>query len=117
MLRMMMKSKIHLATVTETVLHYEGSITIDADLMNAADILEGERVQVVNLNNGARLETYTMVGEAGSGTICLNGPAARLAEVGDKVIVISYAAMDDAQARAFKPIVVHVDDSNRIVQK
>jgi len=113
MLRTMMKSKIHLATVTETELTYEGSITIDADLMNAADLLESERVQVVNVNNGSRLETYVMVGRPGSGTICMNGPAARLAEVGDKIIIISYAVVDDDVARAMTAKVIHVDGANR----
>lgn len=101
-----MKSKLHRVTVTQAELHYIGSITIDEDLMEAADLLEGERVQIVNINNGERLETYVINGKRGSGEICLNGPAARKVAVGDVVIVISYAFMDKEEARTYKPVVV-----------
>lgn len=115
MFRFIHKSKIHRATVTEANLQYVGSITIDSKLMDAADILPNEKVQVVNNNNGARLETYVIPGEPGSGVICLNGAAARLVQPGDKVIIISYAMMDDASARTWEPRVVFVDDNNVIV--
>ena len=114
MQRVMMKSKIHQATVTEANLQYEGSITIDRDLLRAADILPGEQVHVVNLNNGSRIETYTVEGPAGSGTICMNGAAARWAQVGDTIILLSYAFLEEEQARRNKPKVVFVDRSNRI---
>jgi aspartate 1-decarboxylase len=117
MQRIMKKSKIHTATVTGLELYYEGSITIDRDLLELADMLPGEQVQVVNLNNGGRFVTYTISGERGSGVIELNGPAARLAAVGDKVIIISYGNYDDAEARALEPIVVFVDENNRTVRK
>jgi aspartate 1-decarboxylase len=117
MQRIMKKSKIHTATITGLELYYEGSITIDSDLLDLADMLPGEQVQVVNLNNGQRFVTYTIPGERGSGVIELNGPAARLAAVGDQVIIISYGHYDDAEARALKPIVVFVDESNRPVRK
>ena len=117
MLRSMMKSKIHQATVTEANLQYEGSITIDADLMRAADLLPGEQVHVVNLNNGSRIETYAVEGQAGSGTICMNGAAARWAQVGDTVILISYGLMEEREARDFRPKVVFVDQANRIREK
>lgn len=117
MQRIMKKSKIHTATVTGLELYYEGSVTIDRNLMDQADMLPGEQVQVVNLNNGQRLITYTISGERGSGVIELNGPAARLAAVGDKVIIISYGNYDDAEARALEPLVVFVDENNRPVQK
>ena len=113
----MKKSKIHTATITGLELYYEGSITIDSDLLDLADMLPGEQVQVVNLNNGQRFVTYTIPGERGSGTIELNGPAARLAAVGDQVIIISYGNYDDAEARALKPIVVFLDENNRPVKK
>ena len=113
----MKKSKIHTATITGLELYYEGSITIDRDLMDMADMLPGEQVQVVNLNNGERLVTYTISGERGSGVIELNGPAARLAAIGDKVIIISYGNYDDAEAKTLEPIVVFVDENNRAVQK
>lgn len=116
MRRTMMKSKIHRATVTESDLHYVGSITIDRDLMDVADLLPHEQVQVVDVDNGARLETYVIPGERGSGTICLNGAAARLVHEGDKVIVISYTELEDAQARSWEPTVVFVDDDNRVVR-
>lgn len=103
------KSKIHKVTVTEANLQYVGSITIDEDLMEAANMIENEKVQVVNLNNGERLETYIIKGERGSGSICLNGPAARKVEVGDIVIIISYASMDFEEAKAFKPTFIFPD--------
>lgn len=115
MLRTMFKSKIHRATVTDANLNYVGSITIDSDLMQAADILEHEQVSVVNINNGARFETYVIKGEAGSGTICLNGAAARLVQPGDLVIIITYAQLTPAEIETFTPTVVQVDGGNRIV--
>jgi aspartate 1-decarboxylase len=114
MQRTMMKSKIHRATVTDADLHYVGSITIDPELLEAADILEHELVHVVDVDNGARFETYTITGERGSGTVQVNGAAARLVHTGDTVIVISYAVMDDAEAREWTPRVVHVDAGNKI---
>lgn len=116
MFRTLMKSKIHRATVTEANLNYVGSITIDRDLMEAADIFENEKVQIVNNNNGARLETYVIPGPRGSGTICLNGAAARLVQPGDTVIIISYAMMDAAEMANHKPTVVFVNDANKPVQ-
>jgi len=110
----MLKSKIHRATLTGTDLDYEGSIAIDRDLLEAADMLPGEQVQVLNLNNGARLITYTIPAERGSGTMLLNGPAARLGEKGDIVIIITYAQLTDEEARQHKSKVVHVDAANRI---
>lgn len=115
MLRTMFKSKIHRATVTHADLHYVGSLTVDLDLMEAADLLPGEQVAVVDVTNGSRFETYLIAGERGSGVVGVNGAAAHLAEVGDTVIVISYAQLDDAEARTFEPTVVHVDGDNRIV--
>lgn len=112
MQRMMMKSKIHRATVTDANLNYVGSITIDRDLMTAADLLEYEHVHVVDIDNGARFETYVIEGPAGSGTICLNGAAARLVQPGDKVIVISYASYDDKELEGHTPKVVLVGDEN-----
>ena len=109
----MLRSKIHRATLTGTDLDYQGSVTIDRDLLEAADMLPGEQVHVLNLNNGQRMVTYVIEAPAGSGTMLLNGPAARLAVAGDKVIVLSYCAMADAEARSFKPTVVLVDDENR----
>lgn len=114
MFRTMMKSKIHRAVVTEANLHYVGSITIDEDLMEAADLLPNERVQVVNNSNGARLETYVIPGPRGEGTICLNGAAARLVQPGDIVIIISYAMMTEEQARDYKPKVVLIEGANRM---
>jgi aspartate 1-decarboxylase len=113
--RTMFKSKIHRATVTKADLHYVGSITIDADLMDAADLLPGEQVAVVDVTNGARLETYVIEGERGSGVIGINGAAAHLVGVGDLVIVISYALLSDAESRAYLPKVVHVGADNRVV--
>jgi aspartate 1-decarboxylase len=117
MQRIMKKSKIHTATITGLELYYEGSITIDTNLLEMADMLPGEQVQVVNLNNGERFITYTISGERGSGVIELNGPAARLAAIGDKVIIISYGNYDDAEAKDLEPIVVFVDENNRAVRK
>jgi aspartate 1-decarboxylase len=111
------KSKIHRATVTEADLNYEGSITIDKKLMDAADILPNEKVQVLNLNNGARFETYVLVAEADSGIICLNGPAARLGQVGDLLIIVSYCDLEFEEAKKYKPKVVYVDQKNKIVKK
>jgi aspartate 1-decarboxylase len=116
MMRIMMKSKIHRATVTQADLHYVGSVTIDAALMEAADLLEGEQVAIVDVTNGARIETYAIPGERGSGVIGVNGAAAHLVHPGDLVIIISYAGLSDAEARALKPSVVHVDAKNRIVK-
>ncbi len=117
MIYTMMHGKIHRATVTEANLKYVGSITIDEELLEASGILPGERVQIVNNNNGARLETYTIPGERGSGVICLNGAAARCAMKGDIVIIIAYAQMDEKEARELKPKVVLVDENNHIVRK
>lgn len=110
------KSKIHRARVTEAELYYEGSLTVDTDLLTASGILPYEKVQVVNVNNGERFETYIIPGKAGSGVICLNGPAARLGTVGDEVIVIAYAELDEAEARSYQPTVVLVDERNKIKQ-
>ena len=110
----LLKSKIHRVKITQAELHYVGSITIDEDLMDAADIIENEKVQVVNINNGERLETYVIKGERGSGDICLNGPAARKAQVGDVVIIISYCAMSKEEAKEYEPIVVFPNDQNKI---
>ncbi|MFO7935456.1 MAG: aspartate 1-decarboxylase [Bacteroidales bacterium] len=109
------KSKIHRVTVTESDLNYVGSITIDEDLMDAANLIENEKVQVVNINNGERLETYVITGERGSGQIIMNGPAARKTAVGDIIIIISYASMDFEEAKSFKPVIIFPDtDSNKI---
>ena len=116
MQRFMLYAKIHRATVTQADLHYVGSLTVDRDLLDAAGLLPGEQVDVVDIDNGNRLTTYVIEGERGSGIICINGAAARLVSPGDKVIVIAYAAMDDAEARTFEPQVVFVDDDNRIVE-
>ncbi|KAA0921457.1 MULTISPECIES: aspartate 1-decarboxylase [Streptomyces] len=115
MLRTMFKSKIHRATVTQADLHYVGSVTIDADLLDAADLLPGELVHIVDVTNGARLETYVIEGERGSGVVGINGAAAHLVHPGDLVIIISYAQVSDAEARTLRPRVVHVDAGNRIV--
>jgi aspartate 1-decarboxylase len=117
MRRRMMKSKIHRAVVTDADLHYVGSITIDADLMAAADLVEFEQVAVVDIDNGARLETYVIEGEPGSGDVCLNGAAARLVSPGDRVIIISYADYDDDELDAYRPSVVHVDTANCMVDE
>lgn len=115
MLRTMFKSKIHRATVTQADLHYVGSVTIDADLLDAADLLPGELVHIADITNGARLETYVIEGERGSGVVGINGAAAHLVHPGDLVIIISYAQVTDAEARELRPRVVHVDAGNRIV--
>lgn len=113
--RTMFKSKIHRATVTHADLHYVGSVTVDLDLLDAADILPGELVAIVDITNGARLETYTIAGERGSGVLGINGAAAHQIDIGDMVILITYAQMTTTQAREFEPKVVHVDADNRIV--
>jgi aspartate 1-decarboxylase len=113
----MMKSKIHRATVTDADLHYVGSITVDRDLMDAADLAEFEQVAVVDIDNGARLETYVIEGPRGSGAVCLNGAAARLVAPGDKVIVISYADYEDVELDGYEPRIVHVDTANGIVDE
>jgi aspartate 1-decarboxylase len=116
MQRVMLKSKIHRATVTDSDLHYVGSITVDPDLLEAADILEHEQVHVVDIDNGARFETYTIAGERGSGAMCVNGAAARLVHRGDTIIVISYGQYDEAEVERYQPRVVHVQAAtNRIV--
>lgn len=114
MLRTLLKSKIHRGRVTEANLYYEGSVTIDALLMQAADIIQGEKVEVLNLNNGLRLETYAIKGKAGSGVICLNGPASRGACVGDEVVIVSYALADEQELKKIKPKIIKVDARNRI---
>ena len=111
----MLKSKIHRATVTEADLNYVGSLTVDADLLEAADLLPGEQVHVVDVANGARLVTYVIEGPRGSGVVCVNGAAARLVQVGDLVIIIGYAVVSDDEARDLKPAVVFLDEGNRIV--
>lgn len=116
MLRIMCKSKIHRATITETNLHYEGSITIDPVLLEAADILPGERVQIVNINNGSRIETYVLNGQRGAGQICLNGGAARWGQQGDLIIIISYGLLTDEETKGFKTKVVKVNGQNRIME-
>lgn len=110
-----MKSKIHRARVTQAELNYVGSITIDENLMDAADIIANEKVQIVNNNNGARLETYVIPGERGTGTICLNGAAARLVQVGDIIIIISYAMMDRQEAKIHTPVLVFPDENNKLI--
>ncbi|MFW3170193.1 aspartate 1-decarboxylase [Geodermatophilus sp. CPCC 206100] len=112
----MLKSKIHRATVTQADLHYVGSVTIDEDLLDAADLLPGEQVAIVDVTNGARLETYVIPGERGSGVIGINGAAAHLVHPGDLVILISYALMDETEAKSHIPAVVHVDGANRVVE-
>ncbi len=114
MQRTMLKSKIHRATVTDCDLHYVGSITIDADLLDAADILEHEQVHVVDVDNGARFETYTIAGDRGSGTVQVNGAAARLVNCGDKVIVASFGSYDETDLETYSPVVVHVGQDNEI---
>ena len=114
MFRIILRSKIHWATVTEIKLNYEGSITIDEELIKEAGFLPGERVEVFNVNNGARFATYVIPGKAGSGTICLNGAAARLAEIGDKLIIVSYVLATEEEARNMKPKIVRLDEKNRI---
>ncbi|SDX11593.1 L-aspartate 1-decarboxylase [Amycolatopsis xylanica] len=114
MLRTMLKSKIHRATVTQADLHYVGSVTVDADLMDAADLLPGEQVSIVDVTNGARLETYVITGERGSGVLGINGAAAHLVHPGDLVILISYGQMDSIEAAAYEPKIVFVDAANRL---
>ncbi len=116
MLLSMFKSKLHRATITQADLNYVGSVTIDRELLEKSGILTGEKVQILNLNNGERFETYTIEGAAGSGIICINGAAARLVQVGDKVIIIAYALMDENEAKTFAPTVVVLDEKNRIVR-
>ena len=116
MLRTVFKSKLHRATVTQACLDYVGSITIDEDLMDAADIMINEQVAVVDINNGARLETYAIPGPRGSGVICLNGAAARLVQPGDKVIIITYAVVDNQEAKTWKPTVAFLNDANQITE-
>jgi aspartate 1-decarboxylase len=115
-MRIMMKSKIHRATVTQADLDYVGSVTIDADLLDAAQLIEGEQVAIVDITNGARLETYVIPAERGTGVIGINGAAAHLVRPGDLIIIMNYALMDDAEARALTPRVVHVDASNQVVK-
>ena len=117
MRRRMMKSKIHRATVTDANLHYVGSITVDHELMVAADLAEFEQVAVVDIDNGNRLETYVITGAAGSGDICLNGAAARLVAPGDRVIIISYADYEEAELASYAPRIVHVDTANKAVDQ
>lgn len=116
MFRTLFKAKLHRATVTEACLNYVGSITIDEALLEAADICVNEKVQVVNINNGARLETYAIAGERGSGVVCLNGAAARLVQPGDKVIIITYAVVSEQEIGSFKPRVVFLGDDNKVVE-
>ncbi len=110
-----LKSKIHRVKVTQAELHYVGSITIDEDLLDAANMIENEKVAIVNVNNGERFETYIIKGERGSGMVCLNGPAARKVQVGDVVIIISYASMDFEEAKKFKPSVIFPDNNNKVI--
>jgi len=111
-----LKSKIHRARITQTELHYVGSITLDEDLMDAANLIANEKVQVVNINNGERFETYVIKGDRGTGEVCLNGPAARKAQVGDLVIVISYAQMEFEEAKKHVPTLAYPDDNNRVIK-
>lgn len=113
----LLKAKIHRAVVTQADLNYVGSVTIDTDLLKESGILEYEKVQIVDINNGNRFETYTIAGEAGSGIICLNGAAAKCVNVGDKVIIMAYANMTSEEAQTHKPMVLFVDDNNKIVRK
>lgn len=113
--RVMLKSKIHRATLTGKILEYEGSISVDEVLLREADILPGEQVHVLNVNNGARLVTYAIAAEANSGTVLLNGPAARLGETGDIVVLLTYANFSEAMARTYRPVVVRVDSRNRVL--
>lgn len=110
----LLKSKIHRVKVTQAELNYVGSITIDEDLMDAANLIENEKVQIVNINNGERLETYVIRGERGSGMICLNGPASRKAAVGDIIIIIAYASMEFEEAKKYKPIIIFPDERNKL---
>lgn len=110
----LLKSKIHRVKVTQAELNYVGSITIDEELMDAANLIENEKVQIVNINNGERLETYVIKGERGSGMICLNGPAARKVQVGDIIIIIAYATMEFEEAKKFKPVLIFPDERNKL---
>ena len=116
MQRIMFKSKIHRATITQAELHYEGSLTIDLDLMDAADLLPYKKVAIVNINNGERLETYVIPGERGSKTICMNGAAARKGVIGDRIIIISYATMSQEEAKDYAPTIVLVNERNEILE-
>ncbi len=116
MLLTIMKGKLHRAAVTQAELHYVGSVTIDEGLLEQSGILSGERVQIVDIDNGERLETYTIAGRRGSGVICINGAAARRVQVGDRVIIIAYALMDEAEARTFRPRVLVLDERNAVVE-
>ncbi|MBC6401277.1 MAG: aspartate 1-decarboxylase [Ekhidna sp.] len=116
MLIEVLKSKIHRVRITEAELHYVGSVTIDEDLMDAANLVANEKVQIVNINNGERLETYVIRGKKGSGQVCLNGPAARKAQVGDIVIIISYCSINQGEAKNHEPIVIFPDDKNKIAK-
>jgi len=109
------KSKIHRVKITQAELHYVGSITIDEDLMDASNIIENEKVQIVNINNGERLETYVIKGKRGSGQVCLNGPAARKAQVGDIIIIISYASLEINEAKQHKPTIIFPDKNNKLI--
>jgi aspartate 1-decarboxylase len=115
MLIQILKSKIHRVKVTQAELHYVGSITIDEDLMDGANLIENEKVQIVNINNGERFETYVIKGARKSGTICLNGPAARKAQIGDIIIILSYATMDFEEAKKWKPYLIYPDQNNRLI--
>ncbi|QAR33273.1 aspartate 1-decarboxylase [Geovibrio thiophilus] len=117
MLRNMFKAKLHRATVTDANLNYEGSVTIDKDLLDASGILEFEKVDIWNITNGSRFSTYVLEGRRGSGEICLNGAAARLVQVGDRVIIATFAMMDEKELEGFKPTVVQLDEQNRIISK
>ena len=110
-----LKSKIHRVKITQSELHYVGSITIDEDIMDAANLIENEKVEIFNINNGERLETYVIKGERGSASVCLNGPAARKAQVGDTIIIVSYASMDFEEAKSFKPTIIFPDNNNRLI--
>jgi aspartate 1-decarboxylase len=110
-----LKSKIHRVKITQAELHYVGSITIDEDLMDAANLIENEKVQIVNVNNGERLETYVITGERGTGQVCMNGPAARKVQVGDVIIIISYAGMELEEAKKFKPVLIFPDEQNKLI--
>lgn len=112
----MFKSKLHRATITQADINYVGSVTIDSDLLENSGILPGEKVQIVDINNGERFETYTIAGDAGSGIICINGAAARLVQVGDKVIIIAYALMDEKEAKTFQPTVLVLDEKNKLIR-
>ena len=111
-----LKSKIHRVKITQAELHYVASITIDEDLMEAANIIENEKVQIFNINNGERLETYVIKGKRGSGQVCLNGPAARKVQIGDLIIIISYASLDFEEAKKFKPTIIFPDSENKLIK-